>query len=110
MAQTAMTFTMKGDELHPMTLCHDTYGMDIYVPMNAPPIGQGSYGAVYKSYKLIQGRFKPCVVKAIPLHLGDRNPIEMEFQTLCSVSGIAGAGKIMQGPVYSLTHGFVVTE
>ena len=110
MGQPAMTFVMHNAEVQPLTVCPDTSGMEVFLPINATPLAQGTYGVAYKGYMVVDGRMKLCVVKQIPLSAGGARPIEDEYAKLCSVIGLAGAITVMQSPVYSTTHGYLVTE
>lgn len=109
MGQPAVTFVMDNAGVQPLTVWPDAYGMD-FLPNAVTPLAQGTFGAVYKVYKLIQGRFRPCIIKQIPLSVGGVHPIQEEYARLCSVYGIAGAITVVQGPVYTATHGYLVTE
>ena len=110
MGQIAKTFAMNKDELQPVTLCPDAFGLGVFFPMNFTPVAQGGFGEVYKAFRLIEGRFQSCAVKQIPLLSGDRGPVDEEFARLLSVIPIAGAVTVLQSPVYSATHGYLVTE
>ena len=95
--------------LQRLPLCFDA-GLGVYYVAGEAPIAQGTYGSVSRCWRPTAGGLQPSIVKQIALSSGCRNMIEKEFERLLSVISIPGSVQVVQEPVYSATHGFVVTE
>lgn len=109
MNQTSLTFVLAKDGLQasPLSL-HSTLGL--YYKVGEAPLAQGGYGLVFKCFQPTTGSLRPCVAKMVPLSVGGTFAVEDEYNRLCAVLHIPGIVKVLQQPVYTATHGFLVTE
>lgn len=110
MNQTNLTFTLGRHGLQPSTLClHSEWGL-YYVDGEAP-LAHGGYGSVFKCFKPTTfGILNPCAAKLIPLSVGGTVAVEEEYSRLCACSHVPGIVKTLQQPLYSATHGALITE
>ena len=109
MDETKLTFVLGKDGLQASTLCLDPALGLYYVPGEAP-LAQGGYRSVFKCFLSTADGLKPCALKMVPLSVGDTLAVDAEFHRLCAVLHIPGTVKVLQQPIYTATHGFLVTE
>ena len=109
MNQTSLTFVLGEDGLQESALCLHS-GLGLYYVVGEGPLAHGEYGSVFKCFQPVGGSLKPCVVKMVPLSVGGASTVEEEFTKLCAVNHIPGTVKVLQRPLHTATHGFLVTE
>ena len=109
MNQTTLTFFLGKDGLQASTLClHPGFGL--YFVDGEGPLAHVGDGSVFRCFIPSDGSLKPCAVKMTALSVGGTDAVEEEYKKLCAVLDIPGTVKVLQRPLFSATHGFLVTE
>lgn len=107
MDQTGLTFVLSEDGLQSLTFCLDQATGLYYVPGEAP-LALDEFGSVERCFMPAAGGFESFVLKKVLLSAG--GTLQEEYLRLCAVINIPGTVTVVQPPVFSATHGYLLTE